>query len=198
MQKGRSDLRKRGCGSRPCSRASRGKGERSRALLGGLLVMFLLVGVVGWPDCSPAVDGTLQWAYPTGGNVYSSPALASDGTIYVGSNDTKLYAINANGTLKWAYTTGGSVSSSPALASNGTIYVGSGNGKLYAINANGTLQWAYTTGGEVRSSPAIAANGTIYVGSGDGKLYALYGPSKLANTPWPMFHHDRKHTGRQP
>ena len=59
------------------------------------------------------------------GVVGSSPAIASDGTIYVGSEDSKLYAINPNGTLQWAYTTGGSVYSSPALASDGTIYVGS-------------------------------------------------------------------------
>jgi len=93
---------------------------------------------------------------------------------------------------------GSGVFSSPAIASDGTIYVGSNDHKLYAIHPNGTLQWAYTTGGSVNSSPAIAANGTIYVGSGNGKLYALYGRSKLANTDWPMFHHDRKHTGRKP
>ena len=38
--------------------------------------------------------------------IYSSPAIGSDGTIYVGSDDCKLYAINSNGTLKWSYTTG--------------------------------------------------------------------------------------------
>ena len=46
------------------------------------------------------------------------------------------------------------------------------------------------------SSPAIGADGTIYVGSEDGKLYAIYSSSPgLANSPWPMFHHDLKHTG---
>ena len=33
----------------------------------------------------------------TGNGVYSSPAVAADGTSYVGSNDGKLYAIAANG-----------------------------------------------------------------------------------------------------
>ena len=94
MQKGRSDRRKRGRWSRSCSRTIRGKGESCRALLGGLLAMFLLVGLVGWPVCSPAADGDLKWAYTTGGYVNSSPALAPNGTIYVGSNDGKLYAIN--------------------------------------------------------------------------------------------------------
>jgi outer membrane protein assembly factor BamB len=114
----------------------------------------------------------------------------------VGSD--KLFAINPNGTLQWDYTTGSSVKSSPAIGADGTIYVGSIDTNLYAINPNGTKKWVYTTGGSVDSSPAIASDGTIYVGSEDHKLYALYGRSKLASTAWPMFHHDRKHTGRQP
>jgi outer membrane protein assembly factor BamB len=36
-----------------------------------------------------------------GGAVYSSPAVGSDGTVYVGSQDYYLYAINPGGTLKW-------------------------------------------------------------------------------------------------
>ena len=46
------------------------------------------------------------------------------------------------------------------------------------------------------SSPAIGADGTIYVGCDDGKLYAVYSSSSgPANSPWPMFHHDVRHTG---
>uniref|UniRef100_A0A7C4U7K1 Uncharacterized protein n=1 Tax=candidate division WOR-3 bacterium TaxID=2052148 RepID=A0A7C4U7K1_UNCW3 len=60
----------------------------------------------------------------------------------------------------------------------------------------GILKWTFTMGDVVRSSPAIGSDGTIYVGSDDYKLYAIYGSGTLANTPWPMFHHDLKHTGR--
>ncbi len=42
-------------------------------------------------------DGTLKWSYTTGDYVYSSPAIASDGTVYVGSVDNNLYAIHGNG-----------------------------------------------------------------------------------------------------
>ena len=48
------------------------------------------------------------------------------------------------------------------------------------------------------SSPAIGADGTIYVGSNDYYLYAINGNSGgLASTPWPMFHHDVRHSGRE-
>ena len=57
--------------------------------------------------------------------MYSSPAISGDGTIYVGSEDSKLYAINLNGSLKWSYTTGDRIDSSPAIGSDGTVYVGS-------------------------------------------------------------------------
>ena len=40
--------------------------------------------------------GTVLWEFETGGGVYSSPAIGSDGTIYVGSRDKKLYAIKSD------------------------------------------------------------------------------------------------------
>ena len=38
-------------------------------------------------------SGTVLWEFETGGRVESSPAIGSDGTVYVGSSDKKLYAI---------------------------------------------------------------------------------------------------------
>ena len=133
-------------------------------------------------DPSPTYDdnrhgagGELEeWSYTTGDDVNSSPAVGSDGTIYVGSHDDKLHAINSDGSFKWAYTTVGyDVNSSPAVGSDGTIYVGSNDDKLHAINSDGTSKWSYTTLGDVSSSPAIGSDGTIYVGSHDDKLHAI-------------------------
>ncbi len=118
-------------------------------------------------------NGKLIWSFTAGHNVLSSPAIGSDGTIYVGSDDNKLYAINPDGTEKWNFTTGAIVRSNPAISFDGTIYVGSHDNKLYAINPDGTEKWNFTTGWIVRSSPAIDSDGTIYVGSLDGKFYAI-------------------------
>jgi outer membrane protein assembly factor BamB len=66
--------------------------------------------------------------------VTSSPAIGSDGTVYVGSWDNKLYAINGKSGVKlWEFETGEGVPSSPAIGSDGTVYVGSHDDKLYAI-----------------------------------------------------------------
>jgi len=116
---------------------------------------------------------TLKWRYETGSQIYSSPAIDADGTIYVGSYDECLHAINPDGSVKWLYETGGPIYSSPAIGSDGTIYVGSGDNYFYAINSDGSLKWRFGTGDQVSSSPAIGDNGTIYVGSNDHTLYAI-------------------------
>ena len=117
--------------------------------------------------------GVKKWAFKTGSTMFSAPAIGPDGTIYVGSHDDYLYAINRDGTKKWAFQTSSAVSSSPAIGADGTIYVGSRDSYLYAINPDGTKKWGFKTGNEAFSSPAIGADGMIYVGSKDYHLYAI-------------------------
>ena len=124
------------------------------------------------PSTGPA-SPVQFWAFPTNNLIESSPAIGTDGTIYVGSDDDNLYAINPNGTQKWGFLTKAHIVSSPALGVDGTIYVGSGDNNLYAINQDGTQQWAFATGSGITSSPALGADGTIYVGSLDANLYAI-------------------------
>src|SRR5580700_10640743 len=115
----------------------------------------------------------LKWSYITDNEVFSSPAVAN-GVVYVGSNDSNLYALNARtGAKLWSYPTGYQVYSSPAVA-NGVVYVGTDYpGGVCALNARtGALLWRYPTTGTVFSSPAVA-NGVVYFGSWDHKVYAL-------------------------
>ena len=151
------------------------------------------------PTKAKAVAGVKLWEFKTGDNVFSSPAIGSDGTVYVGSHDNKLYAINGKSGVKlWEFETRHVVDSSPAIGSDGTVYVGSGDKKLYAINGkSGVKLWEFKTGGYVSSSPAIGSDGTVYVGSQDKKLYAIKTDSKgLAKSPWPMRGQNAQHTGR--
>jgi outer membrane protein assembly factor BamB len=128
--------------------------------------------------------------------VQSSPAIGADGTIYVGSNDGHLYAINAGGSQKWKFPSSdsiGAVKSSPAIGTDGTIYIGSDDGNMYALNQTGTQKagWpvdtAYTNPQCINASPclstlvnakislgrpAIASDGTIYYSAFNTGLYA--------------------------
>ena len=111
------------------------------------------------------------------------PSISSDGTIYIGSFDDKLYAINPNGTLKWKYSTGSYLKSSPVIGSDGTIYLGSWDYNLYALSSNGILKWKYTAGDSITSSPAIGSDGTLYFGCYDDNLYALHDHLIITTTP---------------
>ena len=67
----------------------------------------------------------------------SASAIGSDGTVYVGSHNRKLYAINGKTGIKlWEFKTRGWVDSSPAIGSDGTVYVGLNDTKLYAIKTD--------------------------------------------------------------
>lgn len=120
----------------------------------------------------------MQWSYATGGGVYSSPALSSDGLyIYVGSEDGCIYALDSHvGLLAWNYFVGGSGSaiySSPAIDVTGILYIGDDNNNIYALNATtGSFLWKFSTEYCINSSPAIWEGG-VYIGSDDGYLYAF-------------------------
>ena len=147
----------------------------------------------------PVLHG-VKWKFRSGAAVLSTPAL-SGGSLYFGSNDGNLYALDAaKGTVRWKFKTHGRITSSPAVA-DGRVYFGSYDGTFYAIDTeHGTPVWKFATGGERRfsgrhlhgaepagevmpdpfdvflSSPAVAG-GLVYFGSGDGSVYALDGSS---------------------
>jgi outer membrane protein assembly factor BamB len=123
----------------------------------------------------PADQAGLVFKYQTGWEISrSSPAIGENGTIYIGSRDGSLYAMNPDGKLKWRYQTDGEIFSSPAVGEDGTIYIGSDDGFLHAVNPDdGTGEWKYHTDGPIRNSPAIGNNGDIYFGSYDNIFYAV-------------------------
>ena len=48
------------------------------------------------PTKAKATAGVKLWEFKTGNYVSSSPAIGTDGTVYVGSDDNKLYAIKTD------------------------------------------------------------------------------------------------------
>ncbi len=126
----------------------------------------------GRADVQAPMTGRLQWRMQTQGYIESSAAVGSDGTIYIGSGDGKLYAITPAGTVRWSYDTGTSVDSSPAIGPDGCIYVGSYDG-LHCLRPSGALNWKYTTSGMVWSSPSVGEDGTVYFGCQDHRFYAV-------------------------
>jgi outer membrane protein assembly factor BamB len=121
------------------------------------------------------------WSYDTNSPLLSSPTIGPDGTVYVGSEDGRLFAVDIDGNLRWTHTADAFLYSSPAVSADGnTIFVGSGDGVLYALGRDGSELWSFETtgfglmGGAIFASPAIGIDGTVYLGAlNDPNLYAL-------------------------
>lgn len=116
--------------------------------------------------------------YPATSQLYTTPVISTDGTVYIGSNQGYLYALKPDSTIKWSYYAGQPLQSSPVIDnSNNTIYFGAGY-RVYAIGDDdyrGYLKWLspFDTSGNVYSSPALGHTGKLYFGSDDGYVYAV-------------------------
>lgn len=116
-------------------------------------------------------DGSLRWSTATGHPiVFSSPALARDGTVCVGSGPD-LLAVDRQGGVKWRVgcleDDDGSafVGSSPAIAGDAILFQTgrsspSVQAQLCAADERGRIRWRFPTqegggNGPLVSSPAV-------------------------------------------
>lgn len=130
----------------------------------------------------PSSGGAL-WEFPTGKGIFSSPVIAADGTVFVGSADRTFYALAADGTVRWQKLTGEIIDSSALLDDQGRVYFGSGDGHLYALDAaTGAEQWTFAADPPAVNSAfinwfegnvAIAPDGTLYVPNDNWFVYAI-------------------------
>ncbi len=135
---------------------------------------FVLACALAAASCRCPAQSSILWTFHLSErDCTSTPALAPNGVIYVGTFDGNLLAIRPDGKLKWSFKTGLEIKSSPAVADDGSIYFGSRDRKFYALTPAGKLKWSFATAAWNDSSPAIATDGTVYFGSWDTNFYAL-------------------------
>ena len=129
-------------------------------------------------------QGGVRWEVHTGGAVRSSPALTAT-TVFIGSGDGRLYAINrATGRVTWRFDAGNPVDASPAV-SNGLVIAATREGRIFAVSeSGGQLRWSVQTGKAlplvhaatgwdlIISSPVVSGDRAI-IGAADGHVYAL-------------------------
>lgn len=121
-----------------------------------------------------------------GWNYFTADAVVHKGTIYIGSSDGNLYAINKNtGTPIWNYKTNGAIKATPLITDN-TIYQPSNDGIIYVLNSkNGKLKWKFETAGanideskfgfdrnSIYTQPILKGNLLLF-SSRDGYVYAI-------------------------
>lgn len=114
----------------------------------------------------------VQWIFKCEDELRGSPTY-HDGTVYVGSYDKRLYALDAgSGKLKWKYKSDGGIPGKAEVFEN-NVYFGSEDQYMHVVSAeNGKVVWTQSTKGPVRSSPKIS-QGHVFIGSDDGYLYAI-------------------------
>ncbi|MCF8243414.1 MAG: PQQ-binding-like beta-propeller repeat protein [Melioribacteraceae bacterium] len=128
---------------------------------------------------SYTADGNFRWDYTLGNNrpPQSGVLVDSSNTVYFGSLDGYLYALNSDGTLKWKYYSGLITEVViPNIDLEGKIYVTNNpEGELVSINPDGTLNWKVKYDeGFIQKSPVFSPDGqTIYIFGFHNNLYAI-------------------------
>jgi outer membrane protein assembly factor BamB len=124
------------------------------------------------PERATGKSPRVVWRFLTEEQVRSTPLLAGD-TLYVGSYDNNLYALDARtGRQRWKFATEGGICCRPAIWQNLVIF-GSEDFNVYAVDvASGREIWRYRTWHHVRSSPCVADD-KVYIGSDDTHLHAI-------------------------
>jgi outer membrane protein assembly factor BamB len=112
----------------------------------------------------------------------ASPTVAPDGMVYIGANNSNMYALTPDGKLLWLFEAEREVAgiwSTAALSEDGSLlYFGANKGGIYAVSrADGSVAWRFPVPSSIYSSAALDGEGVLYTGSTVGHLYALDGQS---------------------
>jgi outer membrane protein assembly factor BamB len=185
--------------------ATGGSGGATAAVVNGVVYVGADDGKVyafdaaGSTGCSgtPVKTCAPLWTAATGGPITGAPAV-TNGVVYVGAQDGKLYAFDALGSTGcsggpktcvplWTADVGVFAVTSPAVA-NGVVFIGSdaiyGGPSLQAFDANGSTGcsgtpktcvplWGSANLGEFRVSSPAVANGVVFIGGEETKFYAF-------------------------
>lgn len=131
------------------------------------------------------VDGKQPTTYGAAVMLRSSPAIANNNIVYIGSLDGNIYALNFDdGTILWKYQTGGWIKSSPTICDN-AVYITSETpgdaGTIYKLDAiEGNRIWSqalpyehqFTGGNDMISTPTVA-DGKVFTAANLRTYYCL-------------------------
>lgn len=136
--------------------------------------------------CLSRTDGTLKWRTPLHDVAFASrptednptfnrrtatPLVVGD-TVYAGSSDGGLYALDAaNGTKRWRAAAGAPVFTGVTRLDDGSLLFGAMDGTVVRVDASGREMMRLRAGGSVTTTPTVV-DGIVIVGC---RNYMLYG-----------------------
>jgi outer membrane protein assembly factor BamB len=144
------------------------------------------------------------------GEVFANIAIGPDGTIYVNSEDERIWAINKDGTIKWNNIQFEVWGSDPLIRDDGKIIVVSqikDAARVTCIRDDGiagVIEWTSNPVSKTlllnETNVNIAPDGTILVHSGEHQPQALFalvgnGMGLSTTSPWPKYMGNIKNNG---
>jgi outer membrane protein assembly factor BamB len=125
-----------------------------------------------------AKDGVKAWSVALGDRVYSTPCVAPGGTIYVGSDAKRFYAVTPQGSIAWKLETNGEADTGAVLSHDLVVFAAGPS--VFAVRPGGDVAWRFDAKRKIFTAPAVTAAGVIVVGSQDHHVYALTPAGALA------------------
>lgn len=124
------------------------------------------------PDQTLKPPLTLRWEFKTGGPIHASPIIV-DGTVYVGSADGVLYALDAKRWgVKWTFRSGNAIRYAAAVW-NDHVYFSASDNNVYALDAKtGQLVWRFKSETWI-NSPPIIFYGQIFIGAFSRTIHVI-------------------------
>ncbi len=118
------------------------------------------------------LDGHLAWRLPLHADIRAIPAVAADGTIYLGTVGGSFYAVRGTGRIAWSYKTSEPILQSAVVAHSGTIFVSSYT-RLWAFSPQGALLWSRPLAKPLATPIALDGSDDLYYIDSAGAAWSL-------------------------
>ena len=108
----------------------------------------------------------------------ASPTIGVDGTVFIGANNSNMYAVRPDGSMKWLFEAERELAgiwTTPALSADGsTLYFGANKGGVYALStSDGSKRWQVPVYGSIYASSVLDSRGVLYTGTTIEHLFAV-------------------------
>lgn len=142
-------------------------------------------GAVGRELVAVSPEGRIRWRFPVRSIIETTPAVAPDGTIVLGTNDAYQYGVRPDGSERWRTPRNALTYSSVAVTNAGVAYYGDHRGALDVVDAASGRVLARHVGqartrarGDVGiwTAPAVDREGSVYFGTRTGHVHG-FGPT---------------------
>ncbi len=103
-------------------------------------------------------SGVQLWEHTQCGEPETALSLVQDGTVLLGTDDWRVYAIAPDGSYSWSVRSDGIVRGTPVVGPDGTIYTTSWDHFLSALSPEGNPIWKHDAGARISVTPVVSSS----------------------------------------